>query len=206
MLAKDAYLPCSYQHWCLHSFSVVASHFSARPAQKIIVTDAKGSKLASILLLANLHERTIHITGVHGRNWVLSMLSQSPSSRINSRKACVSVFWYWGDTSSPLNRSVREQIDAGRYSPTFARQPSHVSPIKPKQVLSQGGRDVSGHSVAYSTTFAAPTKEELITLRLYRRSFTCPISPTSSRFPPTTHVVGQTIHSEGQVRPLRCRK
>lgn len=44
--------------------SVVASHFSTWPAEKIIVTNAKNSELASILLLASLHNRSVHITDV----------------------------------------------------------------------------------------------------------------------------------------------
>ena len=44
--------------------ATVTSHFSVWPSYKPIVTDAKGTDLASILLLASLHNRPIHITNI----------------------------------------------------------------------------------------------------------------------------------------------
>ncbi|KAF5096935.1 hypothetical protein D0Z00_002595, partial [Geotrichum galactomycetum] len=44
--------------------ATVTSHFGVWPSYKPIVTDAKGTDLASILLLASLHNRPIHITNV----------------------------------------------------------------------------------------------------------------------------------------------
>lgn len=44
--------------------SAVSAHFASWPASKPMITDAKATDLASVLLLASLHNRSIHITGV----------------------------------------------------------------------------------------------------------------------------------------------
>jgi carbamoyl-phosphate synthase/aspartate carbamoyltransferase len=44
--------------------AAVVAHFTSWPADKPIVTDAKRTDLASILLLANLHNRGIHVSNV----------------------------------------------------------------------------------------------------------------------------------------------
>ncbi|KAI5294958.1 hypothetical protein KEM52_002750 [Ascosphaera acerosa] len=44
--------------------AAVASHFSVWPTSKPIITDAKSTDLASILLLASLHNRKIHVLSV----------------------------------------------------------------------------------------------------------------------------------------------
>lgn len=46
------------------STATIATLFSAWPADKPIITDAKRNDLASMLLLASLHSRSIHVTGV----------------------------------------------------------------------------------------------------------------------------------------------
>ncbi|CUM54870.1 unnamed protein product [Debaryomyces tyrocola] len=47
--------------------SAISSHFASWPENKAIITDAKTTDLASVLLLASLHSRSIHITGVSSR-------------------------------------------------------------------------------------------------------------------------------------------
>lgn len=42
----------------------ISAHFTSWPAYKPIITDARATDLASVLLLASLHNRSIHITGV----------------------------------------------------------------------------------------------------------------------------------------------
>ncbi|KAH7103491.1 carbamoyl-phosphate synth [Auriculariales sp. MPI-PUGE-AT-0066] len=51
--------------------ATVASHLSSWPSAKPIVTDARGSDLASVLLLASLHSRSIHVTDVRSRDDIL---------------------------------------------------------------------------------------------------------------------------------------
>jgi carbamoyl-phosphate synthase/aspartate carbamoyltransferase len=47
--------------------SAISSHFTSWPENKPIITDAKTTDLASVLLLASLHNRSIHITGVSSK-------------------------------------------------------------------------------------------------------------------------------------------
>ncbi|ODQ63849.1 carbamoyl-phosphate synth [Nadsonia fulvescens var. elongata DSM 6958] len=51
----------------INKVATVTDHFSVWPTSKPIVTDAKTTDLASILLLASLHNRNVHITGVSGK-------------------------------------------------------------------------------------------------------------------------------------------
>lgn len=44
--------------------SSISAHFASWPATKPIITDARATDLASVLLLASLYNRNIHITGV----------------------------------------------------------------------------------------------------------------------------------------------
>ncbi|CAK7896628.1 protein Ura2p [[Candida] anglica] len=44
--------------------SSISSHFASWPANKPIITDARTTDLASVLLLASLHNRSIHVTSV----------------------------------------------------------------------------------------------------------------------------------------------
>uniref|UniRef100_A0A0W0F1Z5 Pyrimidine-specific carbamoyl phosphate synthase-aspartate carbamoyl transferase n=1 Tax=Moniliophthora roreri TaxID=221103 RepID=A0A0W0F1Z5_MONRR len=70
--------------------SAVAAHFASWPTEKPLVTDAKGSDLASLLLLASLHNRSIHVTNVQS---VDDMLLISLSKAKNLKVTCdVSVY------------------------------------------------------------------------------------------------------------------
>ena len=75
-------------------FSVAAAHFSAWPAEKIIVTDAKGPELASILLLASLHNRSIHITDVRRiDDLLLISLSKAKQLKVTCDVSVFSLFF-----------------------------------------------------------------------------------------------------------------
>ncbi len=52
----------------VNKVSAVAQHFSAWPLNKPIVTDAKTTDLASVLLLASLTGRSIHVTNVQSQD------------------------------------------------------------------------------------------------------------------------------------------
>ncbi|KIJ57802.1 hypothetical protein HYDPIDRAFT_64474, partial [Hydnomerulius pinastri MD-312] len=63
--------------------STVAAHFASWPAEKMIVSDARGSNLASILLLASLHNRSVHITDVRSKeDLLLISLSKARSLKV----------------------------------------------------------------------------------------------------------------------------
>ncbi|PPQ67770.1 hypothetical protein CVT25_009074 [Psilocybe cyanescens] len=74
--------------------SVVAAHFSIWPAEKAIVTDAKSSELASILLLASLHSRSVHITDVRTTDDLLLIsLSKAKQLKVTCDVSVFSLFF-----------------------------------------------------------------------------------------------------------------
>ncbi|CAJ2512154.1 Uu.00g051690.m01.CDS01 [Anthostomella pinea] len=58
------FIPFNHLSDNISKVAAVTAHFDSWPAHKPIVTDAKTTDLASILLLASLHNRRIHVTSV----------------------------------------------------------------------------------------------------------------------------------------------
>jgi len=58
------FIPFNHLSDNISKVAAVTAHFDAWPEHKPIVTDAKTTDLASILLLASLHNRRIHVTSV----------------------------------------------------------------------------------------------------------------------------------------------
>ena len=74
--------------------SVIANHFSAWSSEKVIMTDAKGSKLAAILLMASLHGRSVHVTDVRTLDDLLLIsLSKAKSLRVTCDVSVYSLFF-----------------------------------------------------------------------------------------------------------------
>ncbi|KJA15215.1 hypothetical protein HYPSUDRAFT_48599 [Hypholoma sublateritium FD-334 SS-4] len=85
---KSLYVPAATP------LTVVAAHFSSWPADKVIITDAKGSDLASILLLASLHSRSVHITDVRTVDDLLIIsLSKAKQLRVTCDVSVYSLFF-----------------------------------------------------------------------------------------------------------------
>jgi carbamoyl-phosphate synthase/aspartate carbamoyltransferase len=77
---KCLFIPFHADHMVM-PLSVVASHFATWPHEKPIITDAKGSDLASILLLASLHSRSVHITDIQSKDDLL-LISLSKAKQL----------------------------------------------------------------------------------------------------------------------------
>ncbi|KAF8881623.1 carbamoyl-phosphate synthase [Infundibulicybe gibba] len=76
------------------SLSAVAAHFTSWPMDKLIVTDAKGSNLASVLLLASLHNRSVHVTDVQSHDDLLLIsLSKAKSLKVTCDVSVYSLFF-----------------------------------------------------------------------------------------------------------------
>ncbi|KAG5634854.1 hypothetical protein H0H81_000508 [Sphagnurus paluster] len=91
--------------------SVVAAHFTSWPVEKPIVSDAKGSDLASILLLASLHNRSVHVTDVQTNDdLVLISLSKAKRLKVTCDVSVYSLFF------------TREQYPQSKSLPTAADQ------------------------------------------------------------------------------------
>ncbi|WVQ68190.1 carbamoyl-phosphate synthase, large subunit [Kwoniella botswanensis] len=69
--AKALFIPFNNFFGSVNKVTSVAQHFAAWPADKPIVTDARATDLASILLLASLNNRSIHIASVSTRDDIL---------------------------------------------------------------------------------------------------------------------------------------
>ncbi|RAL17042.1 bifunctional carbamoylphosphate synthetase/aspartate transcarbamylase [Aspergillus homomorphus CBS 101889] len=58
------FIPFNHLSGNISKVAAVTSHFAAWPSSKPIITDAKSTDLASVLLLASLHSRNIHVMNV----------------------------------------------------------------------------------------------------------------------------------------------
>ncbi|KAL4813438.1 Aspartate carbamoyltransferase [Aspergillus spinulosporus] len=58
------FIPFNHLSGNISKVAAVTSHFGAWPSSKPIITDAKSTDLASVLLLASLHSRNIHVMSV----------------------------------------------------------------------------------------------------------------------------------------------
>jgi carbamoyl-phosphate synthase/aspartate carbamoyltransferase len=89
--------------------SAITAHFASWPIDKIIVTNAKGSDLAAILLMASLHDRSIHITDVQTKeDLLLISLSKSKQLKVTCDVSVYSLFFnkkqYQKSTSLPSEK------------------------------------------------------------------------------------------------------
>lgn len=76
------------------SLSVIAAHFTSWPTDKPIVTNAKGSDLASVLLLASLHSRSVHVNDVRSKDDLLLIsLSKARSLKVTCDVSVYSLFF-----------------------------------------------------------------------------------------------------------------
>ena len=74
--------------------AAVAAHFSTVTPEKPIVTDAKGSDLASVLLLASLHNRAVHVTDVRNRDDLLLIsLSKAKQLKVTCDVSVYALFY-----------------------------------------------------------------------------------------------------------------
>ncbi|KAG6906784.1 hypothetical protein DXG01_012117 [Tephrocybe rancida] len=74
--------------------SAAAAHFASWPVDKPIVTDAKGSDLASILLFASLHNRSVHVTDVRTNDDLLLIsLSKAKHLKVTCDVSIYSLFF-----------------------------------------------------------------------------------------------------------------
>ncbi|KAF9575477.1 hypothetical protein BGW38_008225, partial [Lunasporangiospora selenospora] len=90
--------------------SEAAKLFSACPANVPVITDAKGTDLASILLLASLHNRSIHITGVSSRDdLALIAMSKDKELQVTCDIEIYSLFLTREETGSDLLPTKADQ-------------------------------------------------------------------------------------------------
>ncbi|KAH9840660.1 carbamoyl-phosphate synthase [Rhodofomes roseus] len=90
---KSLFIPFRYNA-ADSSVSSLAEHFASWPVDKPIVTDAKGSDLAPILLVAGLHNRSLHVTSVQSKeDLLLISLSKAKQSKVTCDVSVYSLFF-----------------------------------------------------------------------------------------------------------------
>nr|KMM66584.1 protein pyrABCN [Coccidioides posadasii RMSCC 3488] len=87
------YIPFNHLAGNINKVGTVTSHFAAWPPTKPIITDAKATDLASVLLLASLHSRDIHVMSVTSKEDInLIALSKEKGLRVTCDVAIYSLF------------------------------------------------------------------------------------------------------------------
>lgn len=84
-----------FNHLCgnISKVTLITDHFTAWPESKPIITDAKTTDLASVLLLASLHGRRLHVTSVSTHDDIrLIALSKSKGLNVTCDVAVYSLF------------------------------------------------------------------------------------------------------------------
>ncbi|RUP46402.1 hypothetical protein BC936DRAFT_146999 [Jimgerdemannia flammicorona] len=90
--------------------SDVDAHFSTWPANSPIVTNAKGTDLASVLLLTSLHNRSVHVTNVTSKGDItLIAMSKNRGLRVTCDVSVYSLFLTSEQTGSNLLPSQADQ-------------------------------------------------------------------------------------------------
>ena len=87
------FMPFNHVSGNVNKVAAITSHFAAWPAEKSIVTDAKTTDLASLLLLASLHSRKMHVAGVTTKDDVqLIALAKSKGLKVTCDVSVYSLF------------------------------------------------------------------------------------------------------------------
>ena len=87
------FIPFNHLTGNISKVAAVTSHFSTWPSDKTIITDAKTTDLASVLLLASLHSRKLHVTCVTTEDDIkLIALSKSKGLRVTCDVSVYSLF------------------------------------------------------------------------------------------------------------------
>ncbi|ODQ79037.1 hypothetical protein BABINDRAFT_162105 [Babjeviella inositovora NRRL Y-12698] len=91
--------------------AAVSSHFATWPQSKVVTTDAKSTDLASVLLLASLHARAIHVTGVSSRDdLALIAMAKEKDMPVTCDVAVYSLFLSQDDFPCSFLPSKDEQL------------------------------------------------------------------------------------------------
>ncbi|KAK5078303.1 Carbamoyl-phosphate synthase [Lithohypha guttulata] len=87
------YLPFNSLSGNINKVALVTSHFAVWPEEKAIVTDAKTTDLASVLLLASLHGRKVHVTSVTSKDDInIIALAKEKGLKVTCDVAVYSLF------------------------------------------------------------------------------------------------------------------
>lgn len=107
------YLPFNHLTGNINKVALITSHFAAWPQDKAIVTDAKGTDLTSILLLASLHNRKVHVTSVTSKDDMnIIALAKEKGLKVTCDVAIYSLFLSQDDYPTCVTLPTREDQEA----------------------------------------------------------------------------------------------
>lgn len=87
------FIPFNHLSGNINKVAAVTAHFSTWPSSKPIVTDANTTDLASILLLASLHDRKVHVLNVTSKDDIkLIALSKDKGLKVTCDVSVYSLF------------------------------------------------------------------------------------------------------------------
>lgn len=93
--------------------ATVAAYFAQWPEDKLIVTDACGADLATVLLLASLHARALHVTNVRTRDDMqLIALSKAKGLRVTCDVSVYALFFSSDMYPQATSLPTREDCEA----------------------------------------------------------------------------------------------
>lgn len=103
---KALYIPFRGPQRGINDIGSVAAHFATWPAEKPVITDAAATDLASVLLLASLHGRSVHVTNVMASGDIsLIALSKAKALKVTCDVSVYALFFsqetYPGATCLP---------------------------------------------------------------------------------------------------------
>ncbi|KAI4261166.1 MAG: hypothetical protein L6R42_003631 [Xanthoria sp. 1 TBL-2021] len=76
------FIPFDHPCGSIKEVAAITSHFTLWPDDKTMITDAKTNDLTSVLLLANLHDRKLHVTGITTKSDI-ELVALSKSKGLN---------------------------------------------------------------------------------------------------------------------------
>ncbi|GAA5952842.1 hypothetical protein JCM21900_004241 [Sporobolomyces salmonicolor] len=170
--ARTLFLPAHKLSAAIDKVSTVATHFSAWPVKKPIVTDARTTDLASVLLLASLHGRSVHITNVQTENDILLIgLSKDKDLKVTCDVSVYSLFFtkeeFPGSTCLP---SAKDQAALWANLDIIDVFATGSLPYRLATELGQSYSPTAGHEEAIQLLLSAVNDERLslddLTLRL----------------------------------------
>ena len=87
------FIPFNHLSGNISKVAAITSHFAAWPEKKPMITDAKTTDLASVLLLASLHQRKLHVTSVTSEEDIkLITLSKSKGLKVTCDVSVYALF------------------------------------------------------------------------------------------------------------------
>jgi carbamoyl-phosphate synthase / aspartate carbamoyltransferase len=87
------FIPFNHLSGNINKVATVTAHFACWPSHKPIMTDAKTTDLASILLMASLHERNVHVMNVTSKEDIrLIALSKEKGLKVTCDVSVYSLF------------------------------------------------------------------------------------------------------------------